>query len=467
MSEEVSQETAPQQETKGASSRRLPVGVEVLLVFLVGLGAAFVKDVLVLAVLGGGSMFLVYRHRERPADVVGIVFSMHCMTPFLRRIYDLNHGYHPGSMILISSYCAYPVLGLTLVRSLHKFKRLEFLPLVLGAFGVAWAYTVGVLKSGIVPASIQLLQYSSGPFVFGYLTLNAAKLEVPRVLRWLLALGIIEAIYGIYQWISPPPWDVAWFMGVGAIVAGGIPEPFKMRTFGTLNIVSPYSYFLAYCLVLTVEFSWVVPATVLMVAALATTQARSAWGTVLVGWTASLIMVRLKEKSALFSGIAASVLLLITLALPFADRLEAFASRINSIRNIQGDSSFQARTKLMEVFFESGVLDPPEGTGMGATGAAAQASAKAVPGLDNGFLQTIWIYGWIGSSFYLGGFFVALFAAVRKIGQMDRIHAKFAGVSLALFVANIFESSFDDMKGAMLWAAVGIAAGLSNRKEGA
>ena len=94
--------------------------------------------------------------------------------------------------------------------------------------------------------------------------------------------------------------------------------------------------------------------------------------------------------------------------------------------------------------------------GLGSSGAAARASGRGLAGIDNGFLQTAWLFGWVGAGFYLGGFFWGLLGGLSRTRFQTSTGVLFTGAIVALFSANLFESSFDDMKGVMLWVGLGI-----------
>jgi hypothetical protein len=434
----------------------LPVGWEVLLSFLVSLGAALVNDKLCLAVVASATCWLVWRHRGTPSSALGIVFSTNCEAPLLRRVHDLHHGFTPGSPILVASYIAFPVLALIVSRDLPRLRKAEFVPVILAAIGLLWAYGVGLFGMGLVPATIQMLQYSAGPIALAYVVANSGKFDLKMFCRWLAVLGLIEGLYGLYQWVQPPPWDLVWFHGVKEELAGGQPLPFQMRTWGTLNIVSPYSYFLAFILTVVLETPKFFLVTPILVAALATTQARSAWGTVLIGWFLALFLSRLRDKGKIFGPIAVTVVIVAVLAIPFANRLDGLYKRLQTVQNIQGDDSFQGRSELFSAALEGGVFNNPFGVGMGASGSAARLTGSGMSGIDNGFLQTAYIFGWVGTFFFLGGFFWGLGRGITGILRMSSQEVLFLAALLALFSANLFESSFDDMKGVLLWVSIGI-----------
>jgi hypothetical protein len=229
-----------------------------------------------------------------------------------------------------------------------------------------------------------------------------------------------------------------------------------MRTWGTLNIVSPYSYFLAFILTVILDTPKFLLVTPVMIAALATTQARSAWGTLAIGWGFALLFAKFRDRGKLLLAIASTLAIVGVLALPFAGRLEGLSKRLQTVGNIQGDNSFQGRTDLLDAAVQGGVFNDPVGVGLGASGAAARLSGSGLSGIDNGFLQTAYIFGWVGSFFFIGGFFWGLGRSFSGVGRLTRTEVLFLGAIIGLFSANLFESSFDDLKGVMLWVGLGI-----------
>jgi|GEM_PF-1882366 len=443
----------------------LPVGWEVLLAFLVSLAASAVNDKLCLAVLAMATCGLVWRHRGSPSSALGIVFTTNCEAPLLRRVHDLYHGFSPGSPILVASYIAFPVLALIVSRELPRFRKGEFVSVILAGIGLLWAYCVGILGIGIVPATIQMLQYSAGPIAFAYVVANSGKFDLKLFCRWLAVLGLIEGAYGLFQWIQPPSWDLVWFHGVKEQLAGGQPLPFQMRTWGTLNIVSPFAYFLAFILTVILDTPKFLLVTPVMIAALATTQARAAWGTLVVGWCLALVLARFRDKGKVLLAIASTLAIVSVLALPFSSRLEGLAKRLQTVDNLQQDNSFQDRGGLLAAAVQGGVFDDPVGVGMGASGSAARLTGSGISGIDNGFLQTAYIFGWVGTFFFIGGFFWGLGRSLSAVGRMTRLEVQFLAALIGLFGANIFESSFDDMKGVLLWVSLGIVSTNSLRRS--
>lgn len=443
------------QSTAGSLLVSSPVAHLVLL-FVSGLATARIHSILGLAVLGGGAILLALLHRKDPANVVGILFAVATMVPLMRRIHDLYHGFTPGSPILMASYLAYPAVAFICIPRLHLLRGSAFIPVVFALAGLILSYCVGVLSFGLVQSSIQLLQYIAGPIVFCFVLMNGESLDTTKLARWFLGLGFVAACYGLYQWASPPPWDVAWFIGADMHTAGGKPLPFMMRTFGTLNSGSPYSYFMFYCAVVSASLPMYAWFAAPMYAALATTLGRAAWGATALGIAIGIVFGKGAGRTRLLVSILATTAALGLLAIPFPDRVSAFAERFNTVKDLKQDNSFKDRNALLKAAFDAGAFNSPLGAGLGGAGAAARLGGSGIEGIDNGFLQTLWLFGWWGSLLYLGGFIVILVRGYANMSLLDHKDVMFLASATSLFAANLFESAFDDIKGVMVWVSLSV-----------
>ena len=114
------------------------------------------------------------------------------------------------------------------------------------------------------------------------------------------------------------------------------------------------------------------------------------------------------------------------------------------------------RASLVDAALSGGALDNPMGVGLGGAGAAARNSGQGLAGIDNGFLQTVWMFGWFGAFLYLGGFLMAVINGLINVRWLNQMEIQFLAVSIALFASNLFESSFEDIKGVMVWSSLAI-----------
>jgi hypothetical protein len=434
----------------------IPVGVEVLLVFVAGLGASFVHSVACLAVLALGSLLLVHRHKDHPATVVGILFSIACMTPLLRRIHDFRHAYVPSSPVLIAPFAPYPLLGLMILKKLPRLRQGVFIPMLLASGGIGWAYCVGILNAGVVPASIQCLQFASCMILYAYVCVNFERLDLKTLGKWILVLGALEAGYGIWQWVAPTPWDVAWFKATGFEKAAGAAVPFSIRTFGTLNATSHFSSFMFFVLVGFAESPGFLFAAPVVMAGLGTTLVRTLWVGTLAGWAVTLLVAPFRSKMKVSFSLAVLVGITLAAALPFADRLESLSKRLDTMKDMQKDGSMSDRKKLFSAALEGGALESVDGVGMGGTGAAARVTNSGLAGIDNGYIQLVWLFGWVGSILYVAGIVWGIGRSFATSTVFEPGRAPFLGVVASLFIVNVVESSFEDFKGIMFWLSLAI-----------
>ena len=176
----------------------------------------------------------------------------------------------------------------------------------------------------------------------------------------------------------------------------------------------------------------------------------------MLGWMVILIVARGKDKLRAALPLATILLMVTVVALPFAANMEELANRLQSITDIKNDSSFKDRSGLLDAAIRGGAFDDPIGVGFGLVGPASKVSGKGVTGIDNGFLATAWIFGWIGSFFFLGGILLGMFRGVQGSLGMPLVRIQYLGALVGLFAANMFEPAFSGFKGPLVWLSTGI-----------
>ena len=98
-----------------------------------------------------------FAYVRSPATYVGFVFWSWLLTPFLRRVFDLQFGYHPASLLLVGPVLATAVSGFTLLRRAQSLRGTTYVPFLLAMFALLYAYTVGLIQQPAVAATYDLL----------------------------------------------------------------------------------------------------------------------------------------------------------------------------------------------------------------------------------------------------------------------------------------------------------------------
>lgn len=434
-------------------------GLEVAAMVLAGIMATQVHALGALGALALLGPALIWRHRRDPATIAGIVITLFCVSPFLRRLADFKFGFTPSSQVLAAPYASVGMVAFLVLRGAPQLRREHLVPAMFSIAAIAYAYCLGVLNNGLFPASIGFLQFSAGPLLLLLLNLDRERFSLRRLQGWLGGIAFVTAAYGIYQYAVFPPWEALWLLGTGLSGAGGRPEPFGIRTWSTLNSMAPFSYFMAFSLVALSRTKWFFLLGPVCALALISTMGRSAWGTTLLGLGLAVLLLRSADRSRLLGMLALLVLLVgsIGLVLP-SEALERATSRMQSLANLDEDQSYNSRVMIAQSAGHLDGIQKPGGGGLGSTGAAARVGESGgMAHLDNGFVALAFTFGWIGTMLYFGGFFGSLAYALSKLGTMPAGGILFLCASTALFAANIFENTMSDFRGVLLWVAVGAA----------
>ena len=158
--------------------------------------------------------------------------------PEVRRVLDWERGYNSLAVVnLLPLLFLLPLAVLVLLDgSLARLRgSLQCLVyLWLASFG--YALVLGILGGSLLGAVYQFAQFVL-PLGLAVLLATRAGSPLPALVhlsRVALWLGVATSLYAIYQYVSPPPWDVYWVTNSG-LVSIGTPEPFSLRAFGTLN----------------------------------------------------------------------------------------------------------------------------------------------------------------------------------------------------------------------------------------
>ncbi len=432
-------------------------------------GGFALLSLLLLAGAGGRPAAIVYAvaagvvalvlHTRDPVAYVSFTLWMWFLSPFVRRVLDMHHGWNPTSPALLAPQFAAAVAVLTLLRRARSLRNPLFTPYLFVFAALAYGYSVGIINAGVVPATYALVTWLAPAFFGLFLAVEwrrypAMREEVMRTFR--IALPLLAA-YGVYQFVRLPQWDAGWMRNAD-MRSIGIPLPFLVRVFGTLNTPGPFAAVLLTGVLLILPtkgwFRYVSVAVSLV--ALLLTRTRSAWVAFIVG----LIVSHLSQPLAHIPKRTITLVAVALMALPLATMPQfrsSIASRLNTFSNLRGDNSFMKRVAFSSVT-ASNIVESAEGAGLGSTGGATKLSAvKGLRSLDNGFLEIFYVLGWPGGTlFFLGiaGMLIqsSRFAETRADG--------FAGSARAIAVALLSMIPVGDVftgaTGLLLWSMVGL-----------
>jgi hypothetical protein len=405
------------------------------------------------------------------------LLTLWCLAPGIRRVIDWQVGRTPLSIISILPLLALLPLLYVVGRKLSSpriglpFKTLTYFWL----FGFVYALVVALAGGGQMGAIYDFAIFCLPMLVGAWVITRSAGREqtFESLTSTLLWLGVFESVYGIYQYVAPLPWDVAYVNNANQ-VSLGVAEPFGLHPFSTLNSPGTLSLFLAVVILLNLHrlaLRRPLPllAVIGCVATLVLTNVRSAWLAVAVGVVAYLLLSpkRGQALGALAAVGLVSVVLLFNAStlLGNATVTQSLQSRFDSLGNVDEDESVSARRAESNFALHQG-LEEPLGQGLGTVGGAVKLGDTGAGQLvlDNGYLSRFLEMGIAGFICYLatlaGGIVFAVRALVLGFSRRDPALQQLAVTSVtvqcALAGLDLSSDYHSALPGLFFWIVLGL-----------
>ena len=416
-----------------------------------------------LSIVVGGLLYA-----ARPEMYLGFTFWIWFITPFMRRIVDYQVGqFSSVSLVMLTPYLVSLFALFTFFRFGMLLKKRMYLPYLLMIGGIMYGYAIGIIKSGVFGASFNLIEWIC-PLLLGFHVLVNWKnyLQHRYIVRSTFTMGVfVMGVYGIFQFISPAPWDTFWMVNSG-MTSIGHPEAFKVRVFSTLNAPGPFAMTLMVGLMLLFDgkslFSkiTIVPGYASFLLAMV----RGAWG----GWVITLLFVISKLSGALRTRLIGLLVFGIVLILPLqffgpaSTGATRVGDRIETIGNLQEDGSFKHRMGMYQTRTLAFITNPL-GNGLGYIGGGSRNDEGQTRNLDSGILALFVMLGWLGTGLYVAGI-VIMMRDIMKDRQWynDQFAIIACGVGLSYIILMVFANQVINLKGVIIWTFLSLS--LASRK---
>jgi hypothetical protein len=280
-------------------------------------------------------------------------FAAHCLLVFCcvslaRRLVDEQAGFDPANPVLLTPYlcCAWTALRLLEYWAQPAPRRLAPFLALLGC--IAYGAVLALADGRMVSTLVDVMKWSVGPLFALYLIAERDQGDALRRVfePTLIVAGVAMAVYGIAQFLQPASWDVTWMRGVRdmGFESVGLPEPFAVRVFSTLNSPGSFGTFLSAAIVVALKRRpvWCLAAVLPMAVGLALCQYRSIWAMTLL----AVLMVVLSPSTVLrranvLALLLASFMLASTALAPRVS--EALFTRAATFKSLHGDESLRER----------------------------------------------------------------------------------------------------------------------------
>lgn len=385
-----------------------------------------------------------------PVLYCGFAWWILFLTPLIRRLADYRSGYTEPSPLLLAPYL---VLGITLVTVARYLPRIHLqggFPFLITFASILYGGLIGVINRDLYSVARGLLDWIS-PVAFAFhLFINwrdypRYRENIYRVFVWgVLLMGL----YGIYQFVTVPAWDRLWVVESRMVTSQGLPEPFSMRVWSTMNSGEPFAAVMTagLLLLLTEKGNLGKLASIAGYLSLLLTTVRSAW----LGWLAGILTLtgslKPKHQIRLILIILVLGLAIIPLATiePFSETIN---SRLSTFSDLDNDGSALARKETFQLLIDS---------------AMSKFLGDGIGGIlyDNTFLALLFNLGWFASFFYMGGLFLLLLTLfVDPAGDLDPFKGATRAIVISAIVRLPVNGPIVGASGVALWAflALGIA----------
>jgi hypothetical protein len=401
--------------------------------------------------------------RVHPSLYLEFVLWMWMLAPLVRRLADWQSGFHALSPIMVAPQLVTAVSVLSVWSVAGCLGSRRFAPYFAILVVYLWGYFVGVLQSGLLPASYDFLNWACPVFLAIHLLSRPHSVEansdaIFRALTWGV---LVVGVYGVRQYFAVTDWDRQWMLATVAEL-GTIGEAVaqQARVFSTMNSPGPFAVFMAGGLIALFaargRVRWLAAAPGL--AALMLSLVRSAWGGLIVGLVVLFAGAPMRRRVRLALAGAA----LIALATPFLVEgpiAEKFQARLATIANLETDNSYLARQEFYESFFAT-AASSISGVGLGKAGLASRLSSSDASlgeygNFDSGVMNLLFTFGLAAP--LLGGLILFLFFRAAIAGRRTPEGAVCVAIAASTLSQMIFVNTFAGVSGMFVLPMIALA----------
>jgi hypothetical protein len=397
---------------------------------------------------------LVSIHAKRRGAAVHLQISLvlFCLTPFLRRIVDFSAGYEPMGLMLTGPFLAILVPAFDLDNQAVDLALKPFF--VVGAC-VTYAASITLFSGGELSVAASGSLKWIAPLLYG-VWLNQKSREpnadiVGSAARMSLTLMPLLSVYGIFQYINPPDWDRYWMINL-KMVSAGLPEPYEVHVFSTMNSPETFAAYAVFALLLIAPIysgwlSALVSVPILFGVLLSLN--RSAWIGIATGLIVFLSSPVTRYRATLLTLCGVGAILLAANLPPFD---EVIVKRLATFSSGGNDGSVQARLAEIGSLLDNGTL-----VGNGFEAGIPQHVGG--PPLVDGQIVLCWTaMGLVVAMLCLTAVLLAAWGGISKTAwSADKREVAVGAILACMVVQTPLAAIASGEMGVLFWGFVGIA----------
>ena len=421
-------------------------------VVLIALFLANRPELFRLAVCGSAVTMGAVLYVESPLRYVQFTLWTWFLTPLLRRMIDLRFGFEDQNLVLLAPLLVTALCGMSLKDLLVA--KINKAPFFLCVAAVLYGLVIGVMLNPSAEVVYGFFNWMVPP-VFGlflYIRWRSYP-DLKRVIQQTLLSGILfMAAYAIYQYCSPPKWDVYWWQSLpyGLVAAFGRPFPYEIRVWSSLNAPATFAGVMGMSLLLIFasRSKLAIPCGMMGFYAFTLTLSRTEW----LGGIVGVLYLASRTSPRIIARGLAVLVLIAALSVPLLTLGSAnkmVQERIDSFSHLAEDDSVHTRFAMYQ-HLTGDLLQNPFGHGV------SNADLYQGYSLDSGPLRLLYNFGILGTVFYLTGIGLALLMLVRARRTEDMFPVACTAVLISGVVRLVSVSAFMNVAGIVVWLCVGM-----------
>jgi hypothetical protein len=443
----------------------------------------YVSGVLVTAGLAAASGFIakvfylagcvalsVWSSRKNPWDYLLLTLWIAALTPFARRLVDVQAGWDATNVMLMAPFLVAAPMIPAILKRLRTLDAGAALFPGIAALCIFYGLVLTLLRGQAAPGLIGVADWGVPLLYYFFVVTHRDGISelLKQLPQFVTTNMLLLGVYGVWQYATLPEWDRYW-MKSAEVAAFGDPEPFLVRVFSTMNSAGPFSCWIMVLIILSFGFtSRLMPIARLAGAlALAFTSVRTSWG----GLALALLILMMSSgrkviRYVLGLAVAGLVVTSVVASVPAIDK--AISQRIATFENLQEDGSLLEREEEASRM-QTLIAENPLGVGIGTLGRGEIAESGGqilfTGPIDDGILEIFGSLGWLFGLVFcaaLAGVAVQCARPGQMFVQQQRV-AFAAGVACvaALPLTNIVTG----VTGTIMWMMLGLATALSVAQE--
>lgn len=397
--------------------------------------------------------------RFSPRLYLGFTLWCWILAPLFRRLVDYRSSFVDPSPILIAPSVVTLLCLYDVVSKRKWLQGRDVLPQLLFIGTLFFGVAVGLISHPVTDVARAFLNWFV-PVCWGLYLTSSKDLSLSEkrslVTRHMVIAVLVMGVYGVCQYLFAPGWDKLWLdnsMELRGSTSFGLPEPFEIRVWSTLNGPFVFGGVMLFGLMLIAASK---PSVFGLLAAGAgaisfmLSLVRTAW----IGFIFGFILLAVWKKSSrlrLLTGIAVVIALLVAvLSLPkFRDKI---TERVQTISDIQNDGSVQERKDTQRMMLAV-ISNTPFGQGL--TGAIPEKTLNAEP-IDSCIFDLLFFLGWPGTA-VIGLALILIAKDVYTSANGDEAATGFAAIVFAFLIQVPAGNILIGTVGVFFWTAVSLA----------